>query len=100
MNTPVILKGHIDDHGTVVVDEKAPLPPCQVEVIVQPLEAPLHSAPSADTPAARQSRREKVHAFVERIRALPCPPPPADGLSAKDYKQVLYGPRNGEEHAR
>jgi hypothetical protein len=95
MDGSLVLKGHVDDQGTVFVDEKAPLPPCQVRVVVEPVAASSPEREAVETPADNQTRQAKLRNWVEQIRAVKCQPPPDDGLGAKDYKRILYGPKDG-----
>lgn len=90
MATAHMLKGHVDEQGTLVLDEPAPLMPGPVLVTVQPVEMPLVAEDGYTD--------EELAEFLDRIdaiAAIPAPAPPDDGLSAKDYKHILYGPQNG-----
>lgn len=85
MQTVYVIKGHIDDAGTIVLDEPAPLPAGRVLVTIQQIDAPTDSADGYS-----EAERAQLDACIAAIAALEGPPPPADGLTAKDYKAVLY----------
>jgi hypothetical protein len=86
MRTAYVVKGHIDAAGTIVLDEPAPVPPGAVLVTIQTIEE-RHEASTGYSTAERTELDERIAA----IAALADPPPPNDGLTAKDAKRILYG---------
>jgi hypothetical protein len=86
MRTAYIVKGHIDATGTIVLDEPAPVPPGAVLVTIQTIDE------HQETPAVYNSaERGELADRIAAIAALVGPPPPDDGLTARDYKHILYG---------
>ena len=86
MQTAYVVKGHIDSKGTIVLDEPAPLPPGPVLVTIQKIENRQLSASRYN-----DAERAELDARLAAIAALGGPPPPDDGLTAKDSKTILYG---------
>jgi hypothetical protein len=85
MQTAYVVKGHIDAAGTIVLDEPAPVPPGAVLVTIQAID-PHQEAPAGYNSAERAELDDRIAA----IAAIAGPPPPADGLTAKDAKRMLY----------
>ena len=95
MQTALVIKAHVNDDGTIVLDEPAPLRPGPVLLTVLPVgREELASAPYTDEEYAELWRR------IDAIAALPGPPPPEDGLTAKDAETILYGPHNSTNDVR
>lgn len=91
MKTAYVLKGHMTQKGTIVLDEPAPILTGPVLVTLQSLEElDIPSSEYTDAEMAELKRR------LEIIHSLDNPEPLNDGLSAKDYKEILYGITNGE----
>ena len=95
MKTAYVIKGHISDEGNIVLDEPARLVPGPVLVTILPVEASTHESTGYSDDERAELRRQ-----IAAIAALEDPGPPDDGLSAKDYKEILYGSRNGEGDVR
>ncbi len=95
MQTALVIKAHVNDDGTIVLDEPAPLRPGPVLLTILPVER----EELAGAPYTAEQHAE-VMAQIAAIAALDDPMPPDDGLSAKDYKQILYGPTNGQGDVR
>ncbi|HZB94497.1 MAG TPA: hypothetical protein VE268_00925 [Herpetosiphonaceae bacterium] len=90
MKTAYVVKGHVSDEGTIILDEPAALVPGPVLVTIMPVEEP-EPAMSAYTDEEHAELLRRIAA----IAALPEASAPDDGFSAKDYKAILYGPENG-----
>ena len=86
MRTAYIVKGHIDAAGTIVLDEPAPVPPGAVLVTIQAIDE-RQETPEGYNSAERAELADRIAA----IAALDGPPPPDDGMTARDYKRILYG---------
>jgi hypothetical protein len=95
MQTAYVIKGHISDEGTVVLDEPARLAPGPVLVTTLPVEAS-----AAEPGGYSDDERAELRRRIAAIAALEAPGLPDDGLSAKDYKEILYGSRNGAGDVR
>jgi hypothetical protein len=85
MQTAYIVKGHIDAAGTIVLDEPAPVPPGAVLVTIQAIDE-RQETPADYNGAERAERADRIAA----IAAIAGPPPPDDGLTASEYKRMLY----------
>jgi len=82
MKTAYILKAHVETDGTVKVDEKAPLPPGPIDVLVQPRSS------DKTLRTAAGGRRKKWLKVLREIDAIKCPPVPDDG---KSIDELVYG---------
>lgn len=95
MQTAYVIKGHISDEGTLVLDEPTPLTPGPVIVTVLPVEERV---------AAQDGYTDEEHTAlwerIDAIAALPEQSAPDDGLSARDAETVLYGSQNGPNNVR
>ncbi|MBA3946023.1 MAG: hypothetical protein H0X37_15835 [Herpetosiphonaceae bacterium] len=95
MQTAYVIKGHINDVGTLVLDEPTPLTRGPVIVTVLPV---------VDHEFVQNEYTEEEHASLwqrlDAIAALPDPAAPNDGLSARDAETILYGSQNGPNNVR
>ncbi len=83
---PYVIKGHIRDDRTIVLDEPTSLPLGPALVTVVPIPQPASAAG-----AYTDEEHAELRAEIRRIGMLDGPPPPAYGLSAKDAGSILYG---------
>ena len=86
MKTAYVGRGHIEADGTIVLDEPAELTPGPVQVTI------MHQADETPQPPTYTPERHmELMARLASIAALDAEPSPDDGLTAKDYKTILYG---------
>ena len=95
MRTAYVIKAHISAEGTIVLDEPAALAPGPVLVTV----LPIGDQPPADE-GYTQAERDELSSLLASIAALAGPPPPDDGLTAKDARAILYGRHSGTSDVR
>ena len=86
MQTAYVLKGHLSDDRTIVLNEPTSLPPGPVIVTVLPEEQLLST-----TSGYSDEERAELWKRIDAITSLTDPIPPADGLSAKYADALLYG---------
>ena len=90
MQTAYVVKGYINAQGTLVLEESVFVEPGPVLVSIIPT-----STHTAQPEPANNDDWVLFWNQVEDIIALPSQLVPADGWSAKDSKNLLYGSANG-----
>ena len=95
MRTAYVIKAHISAEGTIVLDEPAALAPGPVLVTVLPIG---DQPPTGE--GYTEAERDELSRRLASIAALAGPPPPDDGLTAKDAKTILYRSHAGPGDVR
>ncbi len=90
-----VVRAHVSEEGTIVLDEPAVLQPGPVLLTVLPVDQQ-----SSEAGGYTDEQHAELWQRLERITTLGGPPGPDDGLSARDAEAILYGTQHGPNNVR